>query len=121
MGGILFLKEKLDNMHMHLTPVNTKYYNLMNNISTFNIFTKDMGNSNRLLDQSVKQFTMRTRSSTIKPECELIQIIIQERDLNSPLISAQEPTLQERNSDINSWKQIDSNFGYGSQVHMHVT
>jgi len=73
---------------MHLTEVHTIYCILVSRYIPHNILYQDRGNFDRLLNKSIKQFTSRFGSSTIKTKGKFIQIIIQMRYLNSSLMSS---------------------------------
>ena len=57
-------------------------------------------NSNRLLDQSVKELTTVTAGSSIKPERILVEVVIKMFMANSSLVRTHHPSFEQRSYSV---------------------
>lgn len=60
-------------------------------------------NLHRLLGEAVKKFAARSRLSVVKPERELVQIIIQMLTTNRSLMHSHQPALEQRYDAVDAW------------------
>ena len=65
-------------------------------ISRGNRFPSDRVDLHRLLDQPVDQFSTMSRRSSIETKREFIEVIVQMRSADGPLVCAQQPSFEQR-------------------------
>jgi len=59
-----------------------------------------------LLSQSIEQFAARFRGAAVEPEREFVQVIVQMPCSDRALVSAQQPSLQQRDHAMCARKQV---------------
>jgi len=94
---------------MHLTQVDATYCVLTLKEVTFDILAGNMINLYSLLNKPVKKLSSGTRSSSIETKSKLVKIIVQVRQLNSSLMGAQQPALEQGCHSVCQWQKVLAN------------
>jgi hypothetical protein len=71
-------------------------------------------NGHSLLHKSVEKFTSRPRSPAIETKSEFVQVIVQVRYSNSPLMGSQQPAFKQGDNPIDQWQKILADVGISS-------
>ena len=61
-----------------------------------------------LLGQTIEQFAARRRGATVESKSELVEVIVQMSVCNRALMSAEQPSLQQRDHAMDARKQVFS-------------
>src|SRR5713226_6801635 len=66
---------------------------------------------NGLLHQAVKQFPAMLGGSSVEPERELVEVVVQMRVGDRALMRAEEPPFQQGHDQMDTWQQGAGRFG----------
>lgn len=58
--------------------------------------TRRWGDLHRLLNEAEKELPSVPGAPTVEPECEFVEVVIEMREADRPLMSPEDPPLQER-------------------------
>jgi len=94
---------------MHLTQVDTTYCVLTIKEVTSDTLAGNRINRCSLLNKPVKKLSSGTRSSSIETKSKLVKIIVQVRQLNSSLMGAQQPALEQGGNSVCQWQKVLAN------------
>ena len=94
---------------MHLTQVDTTYCVLSFKSITADIFSHNGINCYSLLNKPIKKLSPGSRTSSVETKSKFIKIIVQMSQMNSSLMSAQQPPFEQR---CNSVCQRQKVFAY---------
>jgi hypothetical protein len=76
----------------------------------------DWFGDNRLLQQPIKQQASGGGSPSVKPEDELIEVVVQLSWLYGALVRSKKPALKKCSNPVNAWHRLMS-WRLGSEVH----
>ena len=74
------------------------------------ILVRDRLDHGRLLDKPIEQLAAGARSSPIETEGEFVQVVVQMRRLNGPLMCPQQPALQQRSHPVRQRQEVVADF-----------
>jgi len=90
---------------MHLTQVYTISCVLYLRVAS-DALTPHRVNRHGLLDKPVKKLAPRLRSPAVETKGEFVQVIVQVRYTDSPLMCSQQPASEQRNNAVYHWQQV---------------